>query len=404
MKKLVFLLLLPGLLWADRTWAAANVYPTGPKEVNVGQTFNVAFVVSGAKDVDTIRLNGNYTQDLLELKLSQPAGVFQNVSPGTYSNPAMGIFSFGAFTLSSKANGTQRIAVLTFRAKKAGDAYVQLGTSSRLLSAGEEQIGSVGRLNIKITEKAPVAPEQPLPIPSVIKPGEAAISLFSTSHPDPNAWYTANEVLVGWKIEGKEAKTVYIGFDQDPQGPAEKLASDSFAKLIAPKDGVWYAHLGVSFKDKTYQRTDLRIQIDRQKPHPIQPIADQTGIRPSIPNTLRFGTLDDVSGIARYDVFLDGVFATSTQEQSYDLKGLAPGIHIALVKAYDRAGNMVEGSTNFSLIAEQKPSVPVAKWTLWDNLKVLFFSLFAVLFIIFLLIWDRKRREEKGKKRLFRRK
>lgn len=405
MKKLAFLLLLPGLLWANLAWAAASVAPTGPREVNVGQTFNVAIVVNGAKDVDTIRLNGNYTQDLLEWKGSQPAGVFQNVSPGTYANQGTGIFSFGAFTLSSKANGSQRIAVLTFRAKKAGNAFVQLGTSSRILSAGEEQIGSVGRLNIKISEKAPVTPEQPQPIPPVIAPGEAAISLFSTTHPDPNAWYQADQVLVGWKIEGKEEKTVYIGFDQDPQGPAEKLASDSLAKLIAPKDGVWYVHLGVSFKDKTYQRTDLRVQIDRQKPYPIQPVADQTGICPSVPNALRFGTLDDVSGIAKYDVILDGNLATTTLLQSFDLKGLSPGTHIAAVKAYDKAGNFVEGGTTFRLVAEEKPVAPPVKSSLWDNLKVLFFSLFAVLFIIFLLIWDKKRREEKKTtKRLFRRK
>lgn len=404
MKKFGILLLLPGLLWANLAWAAASVTPTGPREVNVGQTFNVAIVVNGAKDVDTIRVNGNYTQDLLEWKGSQPAGVFQNVSPGTYANQSTGIFSFGAFTLSSKANGSQRIAVLTFRAKKAGNAFVQLGTSSRILSAGEEQIGSVGRLNIKISEKAPVVPEQPQPIPSVITPGEAAISLFSTSHPDPNAWYAADQVLVSWKIEGKEPKTVYVGFDQDPQGPAEKIATDGLAKLIAPKDGVWYVHLGASFKDKTFQRADLRVQIDRQKPYPIHPVADQTGVCPSIPNTLRFGTLDDVSGIAKYDVILDGNLATSTLLQSFDLKGLAPGTHIASVKAYDRAGNFVEGSTNFRIISEEKPVIPEAKPSLWDNLKVLFFSLFAVLFIIFLLMWDRKRREDKAQKKILRRK
>lgn len=398
------MLVIAAMFWSQPASAATNAFPTGPKEVNVGQTFNVTISVSGAQDVDTIRLNGNYSQDLLEWKGSQPSGVFQNVSPGTYSNQATGIFSFGAFTLSSKANGSQRVAVLTFRAKKGGSAFVQLGTSSRILSAGEDQIGSVGRLNIKITEKAPATPDQPQPIPKEIPPGVAAISLFSTTHPDPDLWYKEKEVMVGWKIEGKPVNTVYIGFDQDPQGPAETIVGDGMAKLVPTQDGVWYVHLGVSFKDKTYQRTDLRIQVDGTSPHPVYPIADQTGVPSTIPNHLRFGALDDVSGISRYEITLDGQFVTSTSEMSYPLAGLSPGTHVANVKAFDKAGNTSEGSTNIRIIEEEKPIIPEEKVSLWDNLKILFFSLFAVLFIIFLLLWDKRRREDRTKKKFFKRK
>ena len=73
---------------------SASAYPTGPKTVNVGQDFNVVINVSNAKDVDTIRMNGSYTQDFLEYKGAKPTGVFQNVSPGTYVDQPNGIFSF----------------------------------------------------------------------------------------------------------------------------------------------------------------------------------------------------------------------------------------------------------------------------------------------------------------------
>ncbi|MFA5184859.1 MAG: cohesin domain-containing protein [Patescibacteria group bacterium] len=389
------------LLWAPSVLAAANIWPAGPKQVNVGQTFNVTITVSGAKDVDTIRANGNYSQDLLELKSSRPAGVFQNVSPGTFTDAVKGIFSFGAFTLSSKANGNSSLAVLTFRAKKAGDAFVQLGTSSHILSAGEEQIGSVGRLNIKIAEAAEVQPEQPRPIPPVIPAGKAVISLTSTSHPDPNAWYPNDIVLTGWKIEGKEVNKVFVGFDQDPQGPAEQIPVDGLAKFTAAHDGVWYVHLGVEFKDKTFQRTDLRVQVDKSKPHALSPVVDQTGVTPQIPNFLRFGTLDDVSGIAKYDIYIDGNLVTSTQLNAWKLENLQPGMHQAIVKAFDQAGNNVEGGASFSLISAEKPAVTpsAAGPSLWDQLKVLFFTLFAVLLIIFLLLWDRRRRKEEKKGR-----
>ncbi len=395
MKRTLIAILCSAILFPwQAALAAANVAPTGPTTVNVGQTFNVYVTVSGAKDVDTIRLNGSYTQDLLQWKGASPAGVFQNVSPGTYVDQATGIYSFGAFTLSSKANGTARIAVLTFKAIKAGTAYVQLTTNSRILSAGEDQMGTVGRLTINVTQpQVAPKPEQPQPLPPTVKPGVAAISLYSTSHPDPNAWYKDPNVLASWKIEGKTASKVYVGFDQDPQGPAEQVPSDSIAKFTAPTDGVWYVHLGVSFTDKTYQREDLRVQIDRTDPHTIAPVTDQTLVTQGTENYLRFATTDDASGIDHYDVMVDGTLATSTVMTAWALDQYGPGIHTVLVKAYDRAGNMVQGQTSFHVLAQ--PTTNIGRPNYLNLIGITLFTLFAILAIIFFLLWDRRRREKK---------
>ena len=283
---------------------SASAYPTGPKTVNVGQDFNVVINVSNAKDVDTIRMNGSYTQDFLEYKGAKPTGVFQNVSPGTYVDQPNGIFSFGAFTLSSHANGVAPLAVLTFRAKKAGKAYIQLTTTSRLLSAGEDQLGSVGRLNITIGET--VVPSQPQPVPEKVAPDELVISLRSKTHPDPESWYTASKVAVDWVVLGKIVKKTYIGFNESPEGRVEtEVFNTTGTTFDAPTDGVWYVHLGVDLKDNTHETADLRIQIDRTDPRPIAPNVDQTLVPASIPNMLRYGTVDDASGIARYEVYID---------------------------------------------------------------------------------------------------
>lgn len=362
-------------------FAAANAWPSGPKQVTVGQTFQVVILVNGAKDVDTIRMNGSYSQDFLDWKSAQPTGVFQYVSPGTYVDKAKGVFSFGAFTLNTKANGNSRLAVLTFRAKKVGSAYVQLASSSRVLSAGEEQIGTVGRLNINIVEAKPVPEAE-----------KVEITLFSTTHPDPDTWYANGDVLAGWVIKGKPVKTTYVGFDQSPEGPAELVATTTSYAFEAPYDGVWYIHLGVAFTDKTYQRTDLRVQIDRQPPHPIAPTVDQTGVKAAIKNFLRYGTTDDASGIERYEVTLDGTMVTSTVLQWYGLQGLKPGTHTASVKAYDYAGNNVEGATSFEILEEG--AVPKPSWS--KALIAALYALFVVLMLLLVFLWDRRRKRSKA--------
>ena len=380
MKKWTFLLtVLMVMAWAHSASAAANVWPSGPKQVTVGQTFNVVILVTGAKDVDTVRLNGSYSQDTLEWRGAQPGGVFQNVSPGTYVDQGKGKYSFGAFTLAQKANGATRFAILTFRAKKVGSGYIQLDGTSRVLSAGEEQIGSVGRLNITIVEAAPPPP----PTPYVIK-------LFSSSHPDTEAWYANGKVVAGWAIEGKPVKTEYIGFDQEPEGPAETKTIVNTANFEPQYDGVWYIHLGVAFTDKTFERRNLRVQIDRVAPRPIYPTTDQTDVTSNILNYLRFGTMDDTSGIAKYDVYLDGTFVTSTLLQAYKLENQLPGTHEAVVKAYDLAGNNVEGKTTYNILAMEKPALP----SIWNQIKLLIFILLAILILILLLLWDKRRKRK----------
>lgn len=361
--------IITGLLVPASVFAAgATATPTGPKTATVGQTFRVTVMLSNAADVDTIRMNGSFTQDLLEYKGAAPAGVFQNVSPGTFFDQAKGIFSFGAFTLSSHANGSAATAVLTFRAKKAGDAYVQLTTNSRVLSAGEDQLAGTGRLNIKIADTAE-KPEQPQPVSPVATPGKLEISLKSSSHPNPDVWYPNRNVAAEWVVQGKEVDKIYLGFDQAPEGPAETQKDSTNTFFTATEDGVWYVHLKAVFKDRSIETADLRVQIDTQNPHALAPIADQTNVLAGNPNTLRFATLDNASGVDHYDVYLNNILVTSTQATSYSLASLAAGTYGIRVVAFDRAGNNVTGNTSLTLISSEAPVQNVEWWLeMWPYL------------------------------------
>ncbi|MFZ2804542.1 MAG: cohesin domain-containing protein [Patescibacteria group bacterium] len=395
MLKRLWLLIVPALFLAlpSVVFAATNFYPTGPKTVNVGQTFTVVMTMSGAKDVDTIRADGSYTQDLLQWKGAAPTGVFQDVSPGTYVDQNTGVFSFGAFTLSSHANNTAPTAVLTFKALKAGTAYVQLTTGSRVLSDGVDQLGTIGRLTIVIKQATPV-PEQPQPIPTVVPTGTAAISLVSLNEPNPDVWYATSTVHASWQVAGKAVKTMYIGFDQSPEGPADTVIDTTSTSFNVPTDGVWYVHLNVVFSDGSRQRADLRVQIDRQPPHAEVPVTDQTNVPASIPNAVRFGTLDDTSGIDHYDLFIDGTLVTSTILQAYPLQGLAPGTHQINVNAYDRAGNVSSGQTQVVILPPVVPAGASSNVQLGFSLAWLWIILLLLFILISWFLIDRRRRRE----------
>lgn len=367
-------------------WAATDVLVSGPSNVKTGQTFQVVMSLRGAADVDTVRLNGSYSADLLEWVAASPSGVFQIVSPGTSVNTANGTFSFGTFSLSATASGAARVAVLTFRAKKPGTATIQLNTTSHVISAGEEQIGVPGRLTVTIGGEAP-----PLP------PG-TKITITSSSHPDPNAWYRDPNVSVSWKITGNTVKQVFVGFDQTPDGPADTVSADSAATFIASSDGIWYAHLRVVFADGTTRREDFRIRIDRTPPRPISPIVEQTSVGANVPNSVWFGTTDAESGISRYDVYVDGRFVTSTRNQSYPLADESSGTHKIAVMAYDYAGNSSEGTTSFSILPGLfqllSPAVVNALQSFFQTVGIVGAVLFGIGALFFFIAWRRKKKTD----------
>lgn len=389
-KKACGYLVVSMLLWTSgghipTVFAAANVFPTGPAKVKVGQTFNVVFSTSGAKDVDTIRLNGSFTSDILEYKASKPTGVFQNISPGTYIDQAKGIFSFGAFSLSSRANGNTSLAVLTFRAKTVGKGYVQLTTNSKMLSAGEEQIGSVGRLNIEVTEAEKPEPEQPRPLPETVPSGEVAIKLSSPSHPNPDAWYPSREITVAWEVKGKTVNKAYFGLDEVPEGASElAVISSTSTTLAVPDDGVYYAHLTIAFTDGTVKREHLRIQVDQTAPTAVAVSADQDQVPSQVPNVLRFGALDRTSGIAAYEVVLNGIMVTTTAVSALPISDLKPDTYQVVVNAIDRAGNRAPAQTQFEVVSTVPVPTSPASHKMDDGMLALLLIL-ALLFILLLL-------------------
>jgi len=200
-------------------------------------------------------------------------------------------------------------------------------------------------LNVKIVAAPPAGTIPTTP------PAATVITLGSDSHPDENIWYASRDVRVTWNVSGKTPISTTIGFDQAPEGPAEsKRADNGTTTFLATSDGVWYVHLVIRFSTTDIVRKDFRVQIDTTAPKAFAVVADYTDVISDIPNVLRYAALDDTSGIAKYDLTLNGNFLASTTSTALSLGRLPPGDYDVSVRATDLAGNASEAHSSFRIL------------------------------------------------------
>jgi hypothetical protein len=372
----------PGMVFAQAAPAAVSL--NGPSEATVGQTFQVTAAISGAKDIDTIRLNGTFTAGLVELQTMYPVAL-KSISPGNFTNQTTGVFSLGSFSVSDRINGRASLATFVFKAKKTGLATIALGGDSLILSNGVDQTSRFGSIKVMIREQGQAQRQQ-----------EYLLSLTSPTHPEGIGWRSQRKVEA--LIDVSKAKRGYIGFDRSPDGPADKDVTKSEYTFTADADGVWYIHGGAVFADGTFVKKALMVLIDTEPPRPLEPSVDQTEVPADVPNTLRFATLDDTSGIDRYEVRLSNGYVTTTQETALDLMvlELRPDQYLAQVIAYDRAGNSVSGEVRFRIVEPFLPEAPSeatpSSFDLVDWLYAIGIATLVLALIFFYLGYHRRRR------------
>lgn len=371
--------------------SAASVVLSAPKNVSVGQTFQVFATVIDPKNVDTVRLNGSFSASLLQGITLAPGSVLTGLSPATSMGKSTGQFSFGAFSLSDRVEKTGRVAAFTFKALKEGEAMVSLQNSSRILSAGQDQGTGFGSVKIQISPATPQTEAQPKPLPEKIEPGKYAISLFSPSHPDPDTWYPSRDVQVSWKVAGKSVVATRMSIDQDPAGKATQEMPEvtGFKTFPVSGDGVWYAHLALVFSDRTEGEAHLRIQVDKTPPEAFPVVPEQERIDEGVPNGIRFTALDAASGVSFYRIRLDGEEIATTTWGFYGLRALPAGDHVISVDAVDEAENVRTSSAGIRVSSRAaelqteraKTTVVRTWWRIVTTLGILLVSAFAGAYI-----------------------
>ncbi len=369
---------------------------------SVGQFFTVKVMLSVTEPVDTIRLYMDYPAGVLGAVAVSPGANLPSVSPGNGINNAKGSLSFGSFTLGGPVSGNILAALVTFKTLKSGSGNITLRSNSLALTDGNN-LYSGGSVSVPFDTKGdagvPVITPPGTPQTGggegggVISSSHGTVTVFSSSHPDQDIWYSARDILFSWSISGEKPQEFWMKFDEIPQtDPAASTARDSYSPDLpsvtysAKNDGVWYLHARAVYKGGDASDViHIPVKIDSTAPQSLFVDVDRTRAIAGESVTVNFGARENVSGIT-YAVSINGGDYTDAVSP-YEIKNIPIGDMLFAVRATDGAGNTAFANTRLRAYDPNAPFVKLftlGKSFLEKPRNVLIFTvLLAAILVVF---------------------
>ncbi len=339
----VLLILISGFS-SDAEGASASLYLSpSAGTYTVGNTFSIQIKVnSGGVAINTSEGTLIFNPDKLEVKsISKTESIFSLwVQEPTFSN-SLGTINFaGGKPTPGFTGAAGTIITITFQAKTATiePATVTFTSSSVLADDGKGTniLANMGSGSYKLIARVitPISPEEEYLPPTV--PGVPVVS--SKTHPDENKWYSNNDPEFTWTLPS-DVNGVSIYFSQSPTSNPGSLSEGLFSlkSYEDVDDGIWYFHIKFRNQYGWGEILHRKVLIDTGSPEPFEIKIQRENSTDPQP-VLIFETIDETSGIEYYEMKIDegDTFLASTP---YKMSSQAPGEHIIVVKAVDRAGN-----------------------------------------------------------------
>jgi hypothetical protein len=342
--------------------------------VSVGDQFTVSVIASSDANVNTIGMDLNYPSDLLEVKnVAGPSVITLFITKGVVS---AGTAAIEGGVLPTKTLKNDKVGMITFLAKKSGNAVLKISNASGLYAndgLGTNILSSYGSLTLKIG-KAPVVQNSNVSVPAV-----GLVRISSSSNPDQNIFYNQRTVMASWNADNADGYAFV--FDQ-VRGTVPNLADLSpktAGEFTAASDGVWYLHVIAARNGVGGQVAEYVFNIDETPPRLDLSLSNNV-IRSDGSSEVIFSASDDLSGVAGYEIGIakDGetpVYEAATSP--WVLKDLASGQYQVIVRATDGAGNAATAENALSVT-----STPTAPWwvSLWTVAAAGGFSALIIIF------------------------
>jgi hypothetical protein len=361
---------------------AATLYINpGSGSFAVGSTFSVSVRVNteGAA-VNTAEATVDYSTDTLDLVSVSAGSTFTLQTPGSPSRSGgRAYFSGGIPTPGYRGSGGI-VGVMTFRAKAVGQASLSIQSGKVLLNDGQGTSALSGSSGASYT---------------ITPPAVEGPEVVSSTHPDPNAWYSLKDSVVSWN-RPSGAYGFSFELDQKEDTVPDNTLDTTITTSASYKDlpeGVSYFHIKAREQAGRYGSiTHFKIQTDYERPllFDISLVGQNNLNDVTRTPTLTFEAQDELSGIGFYNVYLDGELVKEKAASPYTFDKLETGPHIIRVVAYDKAGNdrkaelpiIVTGPDSAAIGAAASSPIPLP-WLIYMLIATNFLTLILVIIALF---------------------
>ncbi|MBI1974859.1 MAG: hypothetical protein HYS57_00690 [Parcubacteria group bacterium] len=358
-------MLLAVLSILSSTAQAATLYfspSSGTRATNATFTANI-YVASVDQSMNAASGVISFPSDKLEVtSLSKTGSIFSLwVQEPSFSN-VLGSVNFEGIVLNPGFIGSSgKILSITFRTKAVGNAPLSFSSGSILANDGKGTniLTGLGDAYFSIVVVQPGASEiiSPVEIPGT----PAAPEVRSTTHVDPNQWYTTREAKFTWDVPA-DVTGVRLLVGRIPTAiPTVTYTTPVNSKDVTDlTDGVWYFSVRLRNAQGWGSVSRFRFQIDTEKP-------TRFDIRESERKDLTdprarfvFDASDTTSGIDYYEVQISNQSPQIWRDDGshkHETSPLGPGKYTLIVKAVDKAGNSSANSAEFTVEALESPTI-----------------------------------------------
>ena len=312
----------------------------------VGSTFSISvFLNTEGNEINVVWAELKFPPEILQVT-SPTAGtsfITEWIVPPNYSNER-GIVSFKGGIPGGITTSAGLVSSVTFRGVSSGIAKVEFTEGSRVLLAdgkGTDILTTRTNGEYHILVPPPEGPE-----------------VFSSTHPNPNVWYSDSSPAFSWEKE--EGVTDFSwSFDQNSSGRPDGISegTETLKSFSGTPDGIWYFHIRQKKEGVWGKTSHIQVRIDATPPNEFTPKVESYTRLIDYQTMVYFETTDNFSGISHYEVSLiDLSVAESsrsffTEEMSpYQVPFKKAGKYNVIIKAVDKAGNTRTAEARFRMM------------------------------------------------------
>lgn len=392
--------------------AEAASYMVSPTPVNtsVGRTFTVSVDIDGDKAFNagsaTLKYDPAY---LTASKANKEGSSFSIWAVEPAISASAGTVTFeGGHT--APLSGRKKIISVSFTAKKEGSTLITFDKALILAGDGSGsdiyKAGSATPITIGAGVANESAPKQSSDNTDTEQKGSGELPevpiISSLTHPKEDIYSGAKTAKFSWELP-LDVSIVRVEVDQS----STTIPKQSYDPAIADKefqnfkDGINYLHVRYKNGAGWGPTAHRKFMADRVEPKEFTVTATVPEKESNV--TLAFETTDELSGIANYEISMDGgqprkISLAEIKDGKYPLLSIPNGSHSVKITAFDVGGNKRDAEAAFMVnapIKEEKTTDESEKGLPWE--MIIIAILFACIGIMIGIIWNERNSYRKEK-------